>query len=182
MSQPTFDRYLNYLERAFLIFTLSNYSGSESSVQKRGRKLYFVDAAVRNAALQRGLRPLTDPAEMGLLLENMVAGHLRALGAVTQVRVHYWRDKQEEVDLIYDHPTTPLGFEVSSSRRHRRQGIYAFVAKFPRFRGRCYLVAPDIPATRPEENDDGVGTIPTDLFLIAVGSQMSRELTARLTF
>ena len=50
LSQPTFDRYLSYLEKAFLVFTLPNYSGNESSVQKRGRKLYFVDGAIRNAA------------------------------------------------------------------------------------------------------------------------------------
>ena len=55
LSQPTFDRYLSYLERVFLVFTLPNYSGSEASIQKRGRKLYFVDAAVRNAALRAGL-------------------------------------------------------------------------------------------------------------------------------
>ena len=34
ISQPTFDRYLSYLEQAFLVFTLPNYSGSESSVQR----------------------------------------------------------------------------------------------------------------------------------------------------
>jgi predicted AAA+ superfamily ATPase len=60
LSQPTFDRYLNYLERAFLVFTLPNYSGREAAIQKRGRKLYFLDGAVRNAALQRGLAPLGD--------------------------------------------------------------------------------------------------------------------------
>lgn len=181
MSQPTFDRYLAYLERAFLVFTLSNYAGAESLVQRRGRKLYFVDAAVRNAALQRGLRPLTDPAEMGLLLENMVAGHLKALGEVSQVRVYYWRDKQDEVDLVYDHPDSPLAFEVSSSRRHHRQGLQAFETRFPRFRGRCYIIAPDVPAARPDQSPDGIGLIPTDLFLLAVGSQMSHDLSARLS-
>ena len=181
LSQPTFDRYLTYLERAFLVFTLSNYSGSETSVQKRGRKLYFVDSAVRNAALQRGLRPLNDPREMGLLVENMVAGHLRALGEVSQVRVYHWREKQDEIDLIYDHPDAPVAFEVASSAAHHRQGILAFIARFPRFEGRCYLVAPEVPATRPDQNFDGIGTIPTDLFLLAVGSQMSHELNARFS-
>lgn len=74
LSQPTFDRYLSYLERAFLVFTLPNYSGREGAVQRRGRRLYFVDGAVRNAALQRGVGPLTDAEEMGLLYENLVAG------------------------------------------------------------------------------------------------------------
>ncbi|MGI9023348.1 MAG: ATP-binding protein [Acidimicrobiales bacterium] len=73
LSQPTFDRYLSYLEQAFLVFTLPNYSGRETTVQKRGRKLYFVDGAIRNAALQRGLAPLDNPTELGALLENLVA-------------------------------------------------------------------------------------------------------------
>jgi uncharacterized protein len=54
LSQPTLDRYVSYLEQTFLVFRLTNYSGNESSIQKRGRKTYFHDGAVRNAALQRG--------------------------------------------------------------------------------------------------------------------------------
>src|SRR5690606_35168895 len=59
LSQPTFDRYLSYLERAFIVFSLSNHSGSENATQRRGRKLFFIDGAVRNAALQRGTAPLS---------------------------------------------------------------------------------------------------------------------------
>ncbi len=181
LSQPTFDRYLSYLERAFLVFTLSNYSGSEASIQKRGRKLYFVDAAIRNAALQRGLGPLSDPAEMGLLLENMVAGHLRALSEVGQVRLYHWRDRNDEVDLVYDHPEEPLAFEIGMSAGHHRRGIKAFEARFPRFEGRCYLISPEIPASLPGANRDGIGTMPIDLFLLAVGAQLERELARRLS-
>jgi len=181
LSQPTIDRYLSYLERAFLVFTLSNYSGSEASVQKRGRKLYFVDGAIRNAALQRGLGPLTDPPEMGLLTENMVAGHLRALGEVGQVRLYFWREGKEEVDLIYDHPDEPLAFEIGTSTGHHRRGLKTFEARYPRFRGRCYYVAPEVYARRPDETGDGIGTLPIDLFLLAVGGQVGRELARRLT-
>ncbi len=181
LSQPTVERYLTYLSRAFLIFTLSNYAGNEASVQKRGRKLYFVDGAIRNAALQRGLGPLTDPTEMGLLTENMVAGHLRALGEVGQVRLYYWRQKDDEVDLIYDHPDAPLAFEVGTGPDHHRRGLKAFEARYPRFRGRCYYIARHLPARTPDENKDGIGTLPIDLFLLAVGAQVDHELARRLT-
>jgi len=77
LSQPTFDRYLSYLERAFLVFTLPNYSRREGAVQRRGRRLYFVDGAVRNAA-PRG-RTLDGCRGNGALYENLVAGHLHAL-------------------------------------------------------------------------------------------------------
>ncbi len=180
LSRPTFGRYLSYLERAFLVFTLPNYSGSEASIQKRGRKLYFVDAAVRNAALLRGLAPLTDPSEMGLLIENMVAAHLHSLGEQSQVRLYYWRDKNDEIDFVYDHPDQPLAFEIAQSGSHHRKRIQAFIERYPRFQGRCYLVAENVRPILPQMNWDHVGELPLDLFLLAVGAQAERAMAARL--
>jgi predicted AAA+ superfamily ATPase len=180
LSQPTFDRYLSYLERAFLVFTLVNYSGSEGAKQKRGRKLYFVDGAVRNAALQRGVGPLSDSTEMGLLFENLVASHLHSLGQQSQVRLYYWRDKDDEIDLVYDHPDAPLAFEIASSGSHSRAGIRAFIERFPRFRNRCYLVAPGVAPKPAGQGSDGIGFLPLDVLLLAISSQTERELAARL--
>lgn len=180
MSQPTFDRYLSYLERAFLVFTLPNYSGGEAQRQRRGRKPYFVDGAVRNAALQRGIAPLPDLAEMGLLTENLAAAHLHALAQQSQVRLYHWRDRDDEVDPVFDHPELPLAFEIGSSWRHSMAGLRRFVARYPRFAGRAYLVAPDAPAVRASAADGGVGVLPLDLLLLAVGAQTERELQRRL--
>jgi len=179
LSQPTFDRYLSYLERAFLVFTLPNYSGSESSKQRRGRKLYFVDGAVRNAALQRGLAPMSDDTEMGLYVENLVAGHLFALSQQNQVRLYHWRDKEEEVDLVYDHPTEPMAFEVAS-KNHKRRGVLSFMDRYPKFKGRCYMISEHVPFVMPEKQFDGVGTIPLDAFLLAVSTQAEKGLQTNL--
>ena len=180
LSQPTFDRYLSYLERAFLVFTLPNYSGREGMVQRRGRRLYFVDGAVRNAALQRGVGPLTDAAEMGLLYENLAAGHLHALGRQTQVRLYHWRSGNHEVDLIYDHPEQPAAFEIASSPRHPVAGLRLFMERFPRFEGRCYLVSPNPVGMPPAEADGGIGLLPLDLLLLAASRQAEAALRQRL--
>lgn len=180
LSQPTFDRYLSYLERAFLVFTLLNYSGSEGAKQKRGRKLYFVDGAVRNAALQRGVGPLTDPTEMGLLFENLVASHLHSLGQQGQVRLYYWKEKEDEIDLVYDHPDAPLAFEIASSPGHHRSGIRAFMDRFPRYKDRCYLVAPTVTPKPLGRGPDGIGVLPLDVLLLAISRQTERELAVRL--
>jgi predicted AAA+ superfamily ATPase len=180
MSEPTIERYLTFLERAFLVFTLPNYSGAEAARQRRGKKLYFVDGAVRNAALQRGLAPLNDPVEMGLLTENMAAAHLHALGQLAQVRVYHWRYQNDEVDLIFDHPEYPMAFEIASSARHSRTGMRRFLAEHPRFHGRCYIVAPEIAMTNAASSSDGIGTVPLDLYLIAVSAQAALELRRRL--
>ncbi len=180
MSEPTFDRYLSYLERAFLVFTLPNYSGTEAARQRRGKKLYFVDGAVRNAALQRGIAPLSNAVEMGALMENLAASHLHALGQHSQVRLYHWRHQNDEVDLIYDHPEFPLAFEIGSSSGHSRSGLSRFIEEHPRFRGRSYMVAPEIITRRASAASDGIGTLSLDLFLLAVSAQAAAELRRRL--
>lgn len=180
MSQPTFDRYLSYLERAFLVFTLPNYSGREPTVQKRGRKLYFVDGAVRNAALQRGLAPLDNRDELGALLENLVAATLSSLALHSGVRLYHWREGKHEVDLVLDHPDHPVAFEIASSPKHSRAGIRAFMERHPRFKDRCYLVSPQSAVGQPAAMGSGVGTLPLDLFLLVVGAQAERAIAKNL--
>jgi predicted AAA+ superfamily ATPase len=180
LSQPTFDRYLSYLIEAFLVFTLQNYSRSEGNVQRRGRKVYFIDGAVRNAALQRGTAPLDDPVEMGYLLENLAAGHLHALGQQEQVRVFYWREGKHEVDLVYDHPDEPVAFEIGSSPGHSQGGLRRIVERFPRFMGRTYLVTPGATLEAPSPDGDRPGQIPMDLFLLATSARAAAALEQRL--
>ncbi|MCE2525643.1 MAG: ATP-binding protein [Acidimicrobiia bacterium] len=176
LSQPTFDKYLSYFEQTFLVFRLPNYSGSETNVQRRGRKLYFVDGAVRNAALQRGLRPFDDPVEQGLLIENLAATSLKALAQQSGLRLFHWRDGKYEVDLVLDDPNDPLAFEIASSMDHRRTGLLEFAERHRRFRGRCYLVAPQAPTRHPNQTGTDVGTLPLDMFLLTAGVQAQRAL------
>jgi predicted AAA+ superfamily ATPase len=179
LTQPTFDRYLSYLERAFLVFTLPNYSGSETTVQRRGRKLYFVDGAVRNAALQRGTRFLNDAVETGNLLENLVATHLRALAEQENVRLFHWRSGKYEVDLVYDHPSAPMAIEVATSGRHTRRGLLEFARQHPRFHGHCWLATQSPFGIVPSAGAGGVGTVPVDLLLLAIGAQTTRAMAQR---
>jgi len=180
IAEPTVEKYLSYLERSFILFTLVNYSGSEISRQRRGRRLYFYDAAIRNAALERGLSPLDNPAEMGLLYENMAAAHLHCLSLLTQVRCFHWRDGAHEVDLIYDDPQAPLAIEIASSPGHTRGGLSALIARYPHFRGHAWLVSPGAPVIRPAQSPDGIGQVPLDIFLCAVGGAFHERLRTLL--
>ena len=177
LSQPTFDRYLAYLEQAFLVFTLTNYSGREASVQKRGRKLYFRDGAIRNAVLQRGLSPLDDQREMGALLENLVAATLRAFALHTNARLHYWRDRKHEIDFVMELSEGAIAIEVGSSDSHSRAGSMAFVERHPRFAGRTWFVSPNSPVLAPAEAKSGIGSLPIDRLLLVVSRLAERAMT-----
>ncbi|MBD3672882.1 MAG: ATP-binding protein [Planctomycetaceae bacterium] len=174
VSGVTIEKYISYLERAFIVFQLSNYSASEESIQRRGKRLYFIDGAVRNAALLRGMRPLDSNEEMGHLVENMVASHLFSLAEQSGVRLYHWRHGKQEVDLVYDHPEKPLAFEITLSKKHNRKGIQAFTRKFPRFKNRCYLVGPSLVPQLPADNSPG--SLPLDDFLVLVGQQAQSAL------
>ena len=178
ITQPTIDKYLSYLERSYLVFMLTNYSGSEINVQRRGRKVFFVDGAVRNATLQRGLRPIHDAGEHGYLLENLAAASLNTLATHEATRAQHWRDGRLEVDLIYQDPDRSLAFEIGSSPSHSRRGLHALIAQHEQFRGNCYLVAPGCVVRHPD--DTGIGTLPYDVFLRVVGSQSKHAMSRRL--
>jgi len=134
-----------------------------------------------DAALQRGVAPLGDPVERGLLLENLAACSLHALAQHTGTRLHYWRSGEHKVDLVLDHPTRPMAFEIASSARHGLTGLYALANCFPRFAGRCYLVAADAPLHTPPGAAGEVGITSLDHFLSAVGRQTEAALADRLT-
>ncbi len=182
ISMPTVNNYLSHLENAFLIFQIPNYSGSETSVQKRGRKLYFMDWAVRNAALQYDLPPDLGETDEGYLLENLAASALRSLAVNSETRLYFWRDAEgTEVDLIYDHPLKPLAFEIGRSAKHSLKGLHALAQKHPKFRHRCYFVSPTSRFLSPSASPNGVGSIPFDQFLMAVGAQTRQEIVQSLS-
>lgn len=171
VSQPTIRRYSELLANSYLTFALPNYSENEQAVQRRGRKMYFWDSAVRNAVLARGTTPLTRAEEYGQLLENLAASTLRSLGETTSTRVCYWRRGPHEVDLVYHDRNDPVAFEIASSARHSRAGLQALLESHREFAGRCHLVAPDAELIPPDHTTDGIGSIPFNAFLIGVGAQ-----------
>ena len=130
--------------------------------------------------MQRGLAALDDPVEMGLLLENLVAGSLRTLANHAGIRLHHWREGRNEVDLIYDDPRAPLAFEVASSPDHSRAGLEALIERHQQFRGSSFLVAPKAPMVPAQSSDCGIGSLPLDPFLVAVGAQSHRAMMNRL--
>lgn len=184
LAVPTFERYWSYLERSYLVFMLTNYSGRERSVQKRGRKVYFSDCAVRNAALQRAPEALDSPEEYGALLENLMAAHLRVLALQSGQRLSYWRDPRQrgdaEVDFVLDHPEYPVAIEVGSSTKHRHRGLLALREQDARFEGALWMTAPGMPLVKPAAASDGIGLLPYDLALAAIGAQAEDALRQRM--
>lgn len=181
VSPLTLERYLNYLTQTYLVFTLSNYDSNEKNVQRRQRKAYFVDIAIRNAALLKERDQIfKDPTEMGKLHENLVASHLYHLGKQSGIRLFHCRRKNYEVDLVYDDPVQPMAFEIGTAKTHSRLGLKTFLQENPKFQKGCYYVAPGLQFLSAEDSESGAGDLPLDLLLLATGLQQDKALSLLL--
>lgn len=155
LTAPTLDKYVSYLEQSFLLLLIPNYAPAEETVQRRGRKVYFVDGAVRNAALLRGIAALDGGSEMGTLYENAVATHLHACARQLGGRLYYWRQGRSEVDFVLQWGREVAAFEVGSSSKHSTKGLKQLVERHPAFAGRCFLVSPEPVSRVPDDARPG---------------------------
>lgn len=178
----TINNYLDCLELASLVVLLPNYSPSEVKTQRRGRKIYFIDTALRNAILRRNVSLSSDLIEYGHAIENLVVSSLQSLAEQTRFRLYYWRNSKHEVDVIYDDVNGPLAFEVGLSSNHSLSGLSALIEKHPKFHGNSYLISPQPDFIAAQTSPNGIGKLPLDLFLLVVDLQASYALKRRFGY
>jgi hypothetical protein len=91
LSTDSLISYLNYLEDAFLLFSVSHYDDSLKQQMSKPRKLYCIDNGMINAV------SFKLSSDTGRLYENMVFIQLLRSGQ----EVYYWRNqKGHEVDFV----------------------------------------------------------------------------------
>ncbi len=130
-SPTTVANHLFLLEQANLIYSLPPASLSGKKVLRARNKYYLVDAALRNAVLLRGEEILTNPEEMGVIVETTVHRHLYAYHYPDVPEIVYWRDpaSQKEVDIIVRSPNYIFPFEIKYRERptlNTKSGLVAF--------------------------------------------------------
>lgn len=107
VSRPTAENYIQYLESANLIYQSWPIDMAGKKVLKASPKIYIADAAIRNAVLMDDSM-LTDPAEMGKIVETAVYKHVAAFYYQQATSVGYFRGakRSKEVDIVVDYPNT----------------------------------------------------------------------------
>ena len=107
VSRPTVENYIRYLESANLIYQSWPVNIAGKKVLKARPKIYIADAAIRNAVLMDDSL-LTDPVEMGKVVETAVYKHVSAFYYQQPATVGYFRGgrKGKEIDIVVDYPNT----------------------------------------------------------------------------
>ena len=104
VSRPTVENYIEYLESANLIYQSWPVNMGGKKVLKASPKIYIADAAIRNAVLMDDSM-LSDPIEMGKVVETAVYKHVAAFYYQQAASVGYYRGSKrgKEVDVVVEY-------------------------------------------------------------------------------
>lgn len=107
VSRMTVENYIRYLESANLIYQSWPVDMTGKKVLKARPKIYIADAAIRNAVLMDD-SVLTNPVEMGKIVETATYKHIAASYYNHTASVGYFRGgkKEKEIDIVVDRPGT----------------------------------------------------------------------------
>lgn len=109
----TVERYIDLLEKAFVLIRLPALSRNVRNEIKKGKKIYFLDNGIRNAVIGN-FTPLSGRTDTGALWENyLVSERVKVLGNRDIQADHYfWRTtQQQEVDYIEERQQRLYAFE-----------------------------------------------------------------------
>ena len=98
----TVERYIDLLEKCFVIYSLSGLSRNMRNELKKTRKIYFYDTGIRNAILQN-YAPVSLRNDIGALWENFFIMERMKYNSYhgRHVSYYFWRTTtQQEIDLI----------------------------------------------------------------------------------
>jgi predicted AAA+ superfamily ATPase len=121
---PTIQRYLELLEKAFVIFRLRSFSRNLRNEIAKGQKIYFYDLGIRNALI-RNFNPLNLRNDTGALWENFCITERMKFNQNRRrfVNAWFWRTyDQKEVDYIEDEGGVLHAFEFKY-RATRKSGV-----------------------------------------------------------
>jgi len=105
LNRETVDRYLDLLEKVFVIFRVNGFSRNLRKEITKNSRYYFFDNGVRNSLIQN-LNPLALRNDVGQLWENFLMVERRKTNQLAErsVNAYFWRTyDQKEIDYIEEH-------------------------------------------------------------------------------
>ncbi|MGM9847696.1 MAG: ATP-binding protein [Muribaculaceae bacterium] len=113
MSKNTVERYLDLLEKVFVIYRMGAFSRNLRKEVTKSGKYYFVDNGIRNAIIG-AFQPLELRTDAGALWENYIIGEFRKknFNSLSYNDLYFWRTyDNQEIDLIEESQSGLTAFE-----------------------------------------------------------------------
>jgi predicted AAA+ superfamily ATPase len=97
VTRPTVEKYIDFLEGANLISISRQLDVSGKKALKAQPKIYISDSGIRNSVIMN-TDILTNPTEMGIVIETAVYNHV--LNYYKNAQVGYMHDNKKEIDIV----------------------------------------------------------------------------------
>jgi uncharacterized protein len=113
LNQKTVERYLDLLEKSFIIKRVTGYSRNLRKEITQKAKYYFYDTGIRNALISQ-FNPLDLRTDIGALWENWVWIERYKKRKYTGIygETYFWRTHDgQEVDIVEDRDDQLMGYE-----------------------------------------------------------------------
>ena len=133
LDAKTVEKYIDLLEKAFIVFRLGSFSRNLRSELKRSKKLYFYDNGIRNA-LVANFNQMESRTDTGALWENFLMAERVKRNAYNGVWVnkYYWRTvEQQEIDYIEEADGTIHAFEFKWNAATKSKIPNSFKTTYP---------------------------------------------------
>lgn len=114
IDNKTVEKYINLLEKAFVIFKLPALSSNVRNEIKKGKKIYFYDNGIINA-VTGNFNPLSQRTDMGSLWKNyIISERIKHLNIQkNEANSFFWRTtQQQEIDYIEKNEDQILACEI----------------------------------------------------------------------
>lgn len=122
LNRETVERYIDLLEKAFVIFRLPAYSRNLRNEVSKMDKIYFYDLGIRNTLIDN-LKPINLRNDSGSLWENFIVAERRKqiLYQRLNVRSYFWRTYSgAEIDYIEEGENGLIGYEIKMEKNKIR--------------------------------------------------------------
>lgn len=143
LDNQTVERYIDLLEKAFVVYRLGSLSRNLRNELKKSRKIYFYDNGLRNAIINN-FAPVNMRNDIGALWENFLIGE-----RLKQLHYHrhttnrfFWRTHaQQEIDYIEERNGRFLAVEFKWSPNQKARIPKPFINAYPN--SDTLIVTPD---------------------------------------
>lgn len=113
INKLTVQKYIEVLEKGYVVFRLNSFSRNLRNEIKQSRKIYFYDNGIRNMIIGN-FNQLDLRGDKGALWENFLVSERRKqnLYKNTFAKMYFWRTKQQqEVDFVEEKDGQLTGYE-----------------------------------------------------------------------
>lgn len=113
-DSKTVEKYIDLLEKCYIVFKLPALSRNVRNEIKKGKKIFFYDNGIRNAVLQN-FAPLNLRSDAGALWENFFISERIKYNnnKLNYVKSYFWRTtEQNEIDYIEEQDGVFTAFEM----------------------------------------------------------------------